>query len=88
MGEICDRLAIEQPQASKHLRVLRESGLVVVETRAQLRVYSLRARPLRELNAWLQRYRSIWAERLDRLDELVVDLTREKERNHGRKTRK
>lgn len=74
VGEICDSLSLAQPQASKHLRVLRNSGVVDVEARAQQRIYTLRPAALRELHQWLQRYRSIWDERLDQLDVLVEEL--------------
>jgi DNA-binding transcriptional ArsR family regulator len=87
VGEICDRLAVGQPQASKHLRVLRDLGLVDVEARAQQRIYSLRPEPLRAMHAWLDRYRRIWEERLDQLDALAAELTAQdtKERPHGRR---
>lgn len=89
VGELCDRLALGQPQASKHLRVLRDLGLVAVEARAQQRIYSLRPEPLRELHGWLERYRRLWEERLDQLDAVVAELVAEdKERRHGRGKRK
>jgi len=87
VGEICDELSLGQPQASKHLRVLRQTGVVEVEAKAQRRIYSLRAAPLRELNAWLERYRRIWDERLDRLDE-VIEGIKEEENRHGRRKRR
>jgi len=74
VGDIGVALHLNQPQVSKHLRVLKEAGLVEVEPRAQQRVYGLRAQPLRELDRWLERYRRIWDERLDELDELVGEL--------------
>ncbi|HET9955893.1 MAG TPA: metalloregulator ArsR/SmtB family transcription factor [Polyangiaceae bacterium] len=74
VSEICDSLSLTQPQVSKHLRVLRESGVVDVEARAQSRIYSVRAEPLRELQLWLDRYRSIWDERLDVLAELAQEI--------------
>ncbi|HEU4534075.1 MAG TPA: metalloregulator ArsR/SmtB family transcription factor [Polyangiaceae bacterium] len=74
VGEIGEALCLNQPQVSKHLRVLKEARLVGVEPRAQQRLYGLRAEPLRELGAWLERYRDVWGERLDQLDELVEEL--------------
>lgn len=74
VGAIGAALRLNQPQVSKHLRVLREARLVEVEPRAQQRLYALRAEPLRELNEWLERYRRIWDERLDQLDELIEEL--------------
>jgi DNA-binding transcriptional ArsR family regulator len=74
VNEIGTRLDMNQPQVSKHLRVLKEAGLVDVEPRAQQRVYELRAKPLRELHDWLDRYRKVWDARFEALDELLVEL--------------
>lgn len=87
VNEIGVRLDLNQPQVSKHLRVLKEAGLVEVEPRAQQRVYELRAKPLRELGVWLDRYRRIWDARFDALDELLVELEQPKEKSHGRRDR-
>ena len=62
VGILAERLGIRQPQASKHLRALRDSGLVEVRPNAQRRVYALRAQPFREIENWLERYRSLWEE--------------------------
>jgi len=67
VGELSDRLPIARPGVSRHLRVLREAGLVDVQQDAQWRVYSLRPEPLAELDSWLGRYRVLWAQRLDAL---------------------
>ena len=83
VNDIGDRLNLNQPQVSKHLRVLKEAGLVDVQPRAQQRLYELRAKPLRELHGWLERYRRVWEERFDEMDELVREL-KEKERPHER----
>ena len=72
VNDIGDRLHLNQPQVSKHLRVLKEAGLVDVQPRAQQRLYELRARPLRQLHDWLERYRRIWEERFDELDQLIL----------------
>ncbi|HEX5089659.1 MAG TPA: metalloregulator ArsR/SmtB family transcription factor [Nocardioides sp.] len=66
-GELAGALPIARPGVSRHLRVLREAGLVDVEAQAQRRVYRLRAEPLAELDAWLDRYRALWQNRLDAL---------------------
>lgn len=66
-GELAELLPIARPGVSRHLRVLREAELVEVEQRAQQRVYSLRAAPLRELDTWLDDYRALWQNRLDAL---------------------
>lgn len=80
VGSIVDLLHLRQPQVSKHLRVLNDAGLVEVRQVAQKRIYSLRPQRFRELDAWLESYRSLWDERLDRLDEVLQDL-KEKERD-------
>jgi DNA-binding transcriptional ArsR family regulator len=67
VGELVDRLAVNQPRVSKHLRVLRDAGLVRVERDTQRRIYSIDPGPLSELDAWLAPYRSLWNERLDAL---------------------
>ena len=68
VGELVDRLTVSQPGVSKHLRVLRDAGLVEVRTDAQRRWYGLRPEPLTEVDAWLAPYRSLWAQRLDALE--------------------
>jgi DNA-binding transcriptional ArsR family regulator len=86
VGELGDRLALSQPLVSKHLRVLKEAGVVEVEPRARERVYTLRAKRLREMNDWLGRYRRIWDARFDALDDLVGEMEK-KERSHERRKR-
>lgn len=66
-GELAAQLPIARPGVSRHLRVLREAGLVEVRQEAQRRVYSLRPEPLAELDKWLGRYRALWEQRLDAL---------------------
>jgi DNA-binding transcriptional ArsR family regulator len=86
VGAIGAALRLNQPQVSKHLRVLKEARLVEVEPRAQQRLYRLRAQPLRELNEWLERYRRIWDARMDRLDALIEELQDERKgERDGRK---
>src|SRR5438128_4499925 len=75
VGQIAERLRLGQPQVSKHLRVLSEAGLVQVRPLAQQRIYALRAEPLKELDDWLERYRRTWAERFERMDEVLRELT-------------
>jgi DNA-binding transcriptional ArsR family regulator len=75
VNDIGERLRLNQPQVSKHLRVLREAGLVEVNPRAQERLYALRAQPLRELHDWLERYRRLWDARFEELDSLVAELS-------------
>jgi DNA-binding transcriptional ArsR family regulator len=66
-GELAALLPIARPGVSRHLRVLREAGLVEVRQEAQRRVYSLRLEPLAEVDEWLDRYRALWEQRLDAL---------------------
>jgi DNA-binding transcriptional ArsR family regulator len=68
VGEIVEYLGLTQPGTSKHLRVLRQAGLVSVRTEAQRRVYALEPGPLAELDDWLAPYRRHWDERLDALE--------------------
>ncbi len=79
VGELVERLRMSQPGVSKHLRVLREAGLVAVRQDAQRRWYRLDPAPLAELDAWLARYRSFWAQRLDALDSELRQARRRKE---------
>jgi DNA-binding transcriptional ArsR family regulator len=74
VGELVDLLQTSQPLMSKHLRVLREAGLVHVRQDAQRRWYELRLEPLAELDAWLQPYRQFMEARYERLDNLLMDL--------------
>jgi DNA-binding transcriptional ArsR family regulator len=68
VGELVDGLGLSQPGTSKHLRVLRDAGLVAVRKDAQRRWYELRHEPLAEVDAWLEPYRRLWASRLDALE--------------------
>jgi DNA-binding transcriptional ArsR family regulator len=67
VGELVDALSLSQPGTSKHLRVLREAGLVRVRVEAQRRVYEIEPGPLAEVGAWLEPYRELWEDRLDAL---------------------
>ena len=67
VGELVDQLGLTQPGTSKHLRVLREAGLVQVRQEAQRRVYAIDPGPLAELDVWLAPYRRLWNDSLDAL---------------------
>ena len=67
VGELASELHLAQPSVSKHLKTLREAGLVAVRPDAQRRLYRVDAAPLRELDAWLEPYRRMWADNLDAL---------------------
>jgi DNA-binding transcriptional ArsR family regulator len=68
VNELVHRLDISQPGVSKHLKVLRDAGLVEVRQDAQRRLYRVRAEPLAEIEAWLAPYRRLWAGTLDALE--------------------
>ena len=68
VGELVDVLGVSQPAVSKHLRVLREAGLVTARPDAQRRVYRLRPEPLRAIDDWLAPYRRLWSASLDALE--------------------
>jgi len=68
VGELVDVLGVSQPAVSKHLRVLREAGLVTARSDAQRRFYRLRPEPLRAIDEWLAPYRRLWSASLDALE--------------------
>ncbi len=68
VNDLVAELSISQPAVSKHLRVLRDAGLVDVRSEAQRRLYRLRPEPLREIDEWLTPYRRLWARSLDDLE--------------------
>jgi DNA-binding transcriptional ArsR family regulator len=78
-GELAGMLPIARPGVSRHLRVLREAGLVEVRQDAQRRVYSLRPQPLAEVDDWLGRYRALWQHQLDALHTEIARGQREQE---------
>lgn len=68
VGELADDLGLAQPTVSKHLKVMRDAGLVAVRPDAQRRWYRLNSEPLRQIDRWLEPYRHAWAARLDDLE--------------------
>lgn len=72
VGELVDGVGLSQPATSKHLRVLREAGLVRVRAQGRRRVYHLRPEPLRAIEEWLAPYRRLWAGSLDRLEQALA----------------
>jgi DNA-binding transcriptional ArsR family regulator len=76
--ELAELLPIARPGVSRHLRVLREAGLVEVRQQSQRRIYSLRPEPLAEVDEWLSRYREMWQQRLDALHTEVARGKRER----------
>jgi DNA-binding transcriptional ArsR family regulator len=84
VGEVAEQLGLNQPQTSKHLRVLCDAGLVEVHAVANRRIYKLRPDPFKELDTWMESYRRVWDEKFDRLDDYLQELQR-KEVNHDDK---
>jgi DNA-binding transcriptional ArsR family regulator len=78
VGELAALLPIARPGVSRHLRVLREAGLVEVRQEAQRRIYSLRPAPLAEIDDWLGQYRALWDQRLDALHTEIARGKRER----------
>jgi DNA-binding transcriptional ArsR family regulator len=68
VGQLTTELRLSQPAVSKHLRILRDHGMVEVRTDAQRRLYRVRPEPLMELDGWLEPYRTLWNASLDRLE--------------------
>ena len=68
VGDLVDRLTLSQPTVSKHLKVLREAGLVEARIDAQRRIYRVQPEPLREIDEWLTPYRRRWAAHLNALE--------------------
>ncbi|HTP00759.1 MAG TPA: metalloregulator ArsR/SmtB family transcription factor [Anaerolineales bacterium] len=78
VNEIVAELALPQPLVSKHLRFLREAGLVRVRPQGQQRLYELEPGPFQELDRWVSSFRRLWEDRLDRLDAYLQDIQRKK----------
>src|SRR4051794_3155158 len=74
VGDLVSELGISQPGVSKHLRVLRDAGLVDVRADPQRRLYRLRPEPLREIDEWLAPYRTAWRDRLDALERHLDEM--------------
>lgn len=71
VGELVELSSLSQPGVSKHLRILREAGLVTVRSDAQKRMYSLNVKPLEQLDDWLGPYRRFWSDKLDDLERFL-----------------
>ena len=86
VNDLVSKLGIAQPLVSKHLRVLREVGLVAVREDGRRRIYRVDARRLKPIHDWVRRYERSWSDRFDRLDEVLEELKREElERKATRK---
>ncbi len=82
--DIADRLSLRQTQTSKHLRVLREAGLVSVEVAGQHRRYSLEPKRLKELDNWLVKYRRLWDDRFEQFDRVIADINHQENQNDSK----
>ena len=81
VNEIAERLGLSQPLVSKHLRVLREAGIVRVRAEAQQRLYELRPEAFEQLETWVSSFRRLWEGRLDSLDDYVQQMKRSQKRS-------
>jgi DNA-binding transcriptional ArsR family regulator len=82
VNDLVDVLGLAQPQVSKHLRVLREVGVVDVRNAGRQRLYRLNAQALKPIRDWLKTYERLWSERFDQLD-VVLDDLKQKEEGDG-----
>jgi DNA-binding transcriptional ArsR family regulator len=81
VNDIADALGMKQPQTSKHLRVLKEVGLVRVRKVGKQRLYNLNSQELKPVFDWVQLYEHLWHERYDRLDEYLIQLQQKGDKN-------
>lgn len=84
VNDLVSLIGLAQPQVSKHLRVLRQVGLVGVRERGRQRLYRLDGRPLKPIHDWVANYQRTWSERFDALDDVLEEL-KESEGRHGGK---
>src|ERR1700730_15472398 len=85
VGELAEPFAMSMPAVSKHLRVLQSAGLIAQRRDAQWRRCRIKAGRLKEVSDWTERYRQVWEERLDRLDDYVQQLNAKERKSNGRK---
>ena len=83
VSELVERLGLAQPQVSKHLRVLREAGVVAVREAGRQRLYSVDARTLKPIHDWVARYERLWSERFTAFDTVLDELKREERDDAG-----
>jgi DNA-binding transcriptional ArsR family regulator len=83
VNDLVERLGVAQPLVSKHLRVLREVGLVDVREEGRQRIYRLNGRPLKPIHDWVTTYERAWSERFDKLDVVLEDLKEEEGDGNG-----
>ena len=83
VGDLVDRLGLAQPQISKHLKVLREVGLVKARSEGRRRLYRLNGKPLKPIHDWVKAYERTWGERFDALDAVLGELKEDKGKEEG-----
>ncbi|WP_371495263.1 metalloregulator ArsR/SmtB family transcription factor [Kitasatospora sp. NBC_00374] len=83
VNDLVAALDLAQPQVSKHLRVLREVGLVEVRDEGRQRLYRLNGRPLKAIHDWVASYERSWSQRFDRLDAVLAELSEEPDGDNG-----
>ena len=83
VNDLVKLVGLAQPQMSKHLRVLREVGLVGVREQGRQRLYSLNGQPLKPIHDWVQNYERSWSQRFDWLDVVLEELKKTKEEHDG-----
>jgi DNA-binding transcriptional ArsR family regulator len=83
VNDLVALLGLAQPQVSKHLRVLREVGLVDVRDEGRQRMYRLNGQPLKPIHDWVKKYEETWTERFEVLDELLAELKRKEQKDGG-----
>jgi DNA-binding transcriptional ArsR family regulator len=83
VNDLVRELGLNQPQVSKHLRVLREVGAVDVRDQGRQRLYRLNGRALKPIHDWVSNYERTWSERFDRMDAVLEDLKQEEEDHNG-----
>lgn len=88
VGDVVEKAGIHQSGVSRHLRILSESGFVSMRPDGQRRLYALKPEPFRELDAWLDRYRTLWEGRLDRFGAALEKRQKQARPNDERKNRK
>jgi DNA-binding transcriptional ArsR family regulator len=83
VNDLVSQLGLAQPVVSKHLRVLREVGLVDVRGDGRQRIYGINAHPLKPIHDWVKTYERSWSERFDRLDVVLEELKQQEEHGDG-----
>ena len=80
VNDLVKQMRLGQPQVSKHLRVLREVGLVEVREEGRLRLYRLQGKPLKPIHEWVRKFEKTWNDRFEAMDEVLEELKREEKR--------